>query len=195
MLEGACRILFGAFCHQDPSILMVIDGRCVTLCPRCVGLHLGFLLAFGACSFLFRRGLVLARTGARLLLFLGVASVAFDWGVGGRLGLYAPGTLSRLLTGLASGSSLAVLLYAYRTSLWMISPDAAASALGRDVAAVMLLSASTGVSLVGLSSWSLLTTVCAVAVLANVSLLVGTAVRMVSVRLRFARYAEAGRAA
>ena len=45
MLGEACRILFGSFCHQDPSILMVVDGRLLELCPRCVGLHVGFLVA------------------------------------------------------------------------------------------------------------------------------------------------------
>ena len=187
MLEEASRALFGCFCHQDPSILLTIDGQLVHLCPRCTGLHLGFIAAFIAASLWFRRGLVLSRMGARLLLLLAVASLALDWGVGGRLGLYAPTAHSRLLTGLACGSALAVLLVAYRSSLWTISIGAARSAAPLAVAGVMLLSLAVGTLAVTLSGWKLLTTLCAVSVLANVVLVLETAARMLRVRLRLAR--------
>jgi len=66
---------------------MVVGGELVHLCPCCIGLNLGFSVAFVAASMLFRRGLVLPRTGPRLVLLLAVISLAFDWGVGGRLPL------------------------------------------------------------------------------------------------------------
>jgi uncharacterized membrane protein len=187
MFEEASRVLFGCFCHQDPSILLTIDGQLVHLCPRCIGLHLGFIAAFIAASLWFRRGLVLSRMGTRLLLLLAVASLAFDWGVGGRLGLYAPATHSRLLTGLACGSALGVLLVAYRSSLWTISIDAARSAAPLVVAGVMSLSLAVGLLAATFSGWTLLTSLCAVSVLANVVLVLETAVRMLRVRLRLAR--------
>lgn len=187
MLEEASRILFGCFCHQDPSILLTIEGELVCLCPRCIGLHLGFITAFIAASTWFRRGLVLSRVGTRLLLLLAVASLAFDWGIGGHLGLYVPTAHSRLLTGLACGSALAVLLVAYRSSLWTISITAARSAAPLAVAGVMLPSLAVGSLAVALSGWTLLTSLCAVGVLANVILVLETAVRMLRVRLRSAR--------
>jgi uncharacterized membrane protein len=187
MLGEASRILFGCLCHQDPSILLTIDGQLVYLCPRCIGLHLGFIAAFMAASVWFRRGLVLSRRGTRLLLLLAVASLAFDWGVGGRLGLYTPTTYSRLLTGLACGSALAVLLVAYRSSLWTISIGAARSAAPLAAAGVIASSFAAGWLAVTLSGWTLLTSLCVVSVLANVVLVLETAVRMLRVRLRLAR--------
>ena len=187
MLEEVGRVLFGCFCHQDPSLLLSIDGQLVQLCPRCIGLHLGFAVSFMVGSLCFRRGLVLSRTGTRLLLAAAVASLAFDWVAGGRLGLYAPSASARLLTGLACGSALAVLLIAYRTSLWTIS---VAGSRGEDplpVAGVMLAAAATGSLVVLASGWVFLTTLCVVAVLTNVVLVVDTAARMIRVRMRLAR--------
>jgi uncharacterized membrane protein len=189
VLGEACQTLFGSFCHQDPSILMVVDGRLLELCPRCVGLHFGFITAFITATLSFRRGLVLSRTGSRVLLVLAVASLAFDWSVGGRLGLYAPGVHSRLLTGLACGSALAVLMTAYRSSLWSISVGAARGARARDVGAVMLLSIAGGVLLVGAAGWTALTALCAVSVVTNVAIVLGTTARMLRVRLRLGRCA------
>jgi len=187
MLGEASRVLFGYFCHQDPSILLAIDGQLVCLCPRCIGLHLGFITAFIAASIWLRRGLVLSRMGTRLLLLLAVASLAFDWGIGGHLGLYVPTAHSRLLTGLACGSALAVLLVAYRSSLWTISVGAARSAAPLAVARVMLVSLAAGSLAVTLTGWTPLTSLCVVGVLANVVLVFGTVVRTLRVRLRSAR--------
>jgi uncharacterized membrane protein len=187
MLWEASRILFGCFCHQDPSILLTVDGQLVQFCPRCMGLHLGFVAAFAISSVWFRRGLVLSRMGTRLPLVLAIASLAFDWGVGGRLGLYAPTAYSRLLTGLACGSALAVLLAAYRVSLWTISIGEARSAPPAVVASVMLLSLTAGALTVAFSGWTLVTTLCSAGVLANIFLVLDTTVRMLLVRLRMAR--------
>jgi uncharacterized membrane protein len=187
MLGEASRILFGCFCHQDPTTLMTVGGELVHLCPRCMGLHLGFTFAFLAGCVRFRRGLVLSRTGPRLILALSVGSLAFDWAVGGHLGLYGPNAVSRLLTGLACGSSLALLLIAYRTSLWSISFGTSDGAGALSVAGVMAASATLGLLAVTLSGWALLTTLCMACVAANITLVVGTTVRMLRVRLRAAR--------
>jgi uncharacterized membrane protein len=187
MLGEASRVLFGCFCHQDPSLPLTIDGQLVHLCPRCIGLHLSFIAAFVAASIWFRRGLVLSRMGTRLLLLLAVASLAFDWGAGGHLGLYTPTTHSRLLTGLACGSALAVLLVAYRSSLRTVSMGAAQNAASLAVACVMFASLAAGALFVTFSRWTLLTSLCTVGVLANVVLILGTAVRMLRVRLQMPR--------
>jgi len=187
MLSEAGRLLLGCFCHQDPSLLLSIDGQLVQLCPRCIGLHLGFAVSFIAGSLCFRRGLVLSRTGTRLLLIAAVASLAFDWGVGGRLGLYAPTAHVRLLTGLACGSALAVFLIAYRRSLWTISISVVRGAAPLPVAGVMLAAVAVGSLAVTVSAWELLTALCMTAVLTNVVLIADTAARMIRVRTRLAR--------
>lgn len=187
MLEEVGRTLFGCFCHQDPSLLLRIDGQLVQLCPRCIGLHIGFAVSFIVGSFLFMRGLVLSRTRTRLLPVAAVASLAFDWVVGGRLGLYAPSASVRLLTGLACGSALAIFLIAYRTSLWTISVTGGRGTAPSPVAGVMLAAVATGSLVVQVSGWVLLTALCIVAVLTNVVLVADTAARMVRVRMRLAR--------
>jgi uncharacterized membrane protein len=187
MLGEASRALFGCFCHQDPTTLMVVGGELVHLCPRCIGLHLGFSLAFTVGFIRFRRGLVLARTGPRLVLLLAVALLGFDWGVGGHLGLYEPTSLSRLLTGLACGSALALLLIAYRTGLWSISFGESRGASTLAVAGMVAVSMTLGTIAVAASGWTLLTTLCVACVAANITLILNTAARVVRVRVRAAR--------
>jgi hypothetical protein len=55
----------------------------------------------------------------------------------------------------------------------------------------MFLSITTGLLFVRLSGWTVLTVLCAASVLVNLALVVGTVVRMLRVRLRLARRAEA----
>ena len=101
ILETLTGLIFGVICHQDPSILMESDGKAVLLCPRCIGLHLGFLSSFVVMALSTRRRITVKRRETRLVLAIGVASMALDWGLGGHLGLFAPTTFSRLATGLA----------------------------------------------------------------------------------------------
>lgn len=187
MLDEASRTLFGCFCHQDPSRLLVVGGQLVQLCPRCVGLHLGFAISLISVSQLFRRGLILSRRGSRLLILLGLVVLALDWGVGGYLGLYSQTPYSRLLTGLACGSALAILLAAYRNSLWSIRVSDPPAASPVDLAGVMCSSIAVGTLMVAVSGWALLTSICAISVMVNVALVVNTAARMLRVRLRSAR--------
>jgi len=192
MLGEASRTLFGCFCHQDPTTLMAVGGELVHLCPRCIGLHLGFTLAFAAGLIRFRRGLILSRTRPRFVLVLAVASLGFDWGVGGHLGLYEPTDLSRLITGLACGSALALFLTAYRTGLWSISYGTSRGASTLAVSGIVAVSMTLGTIAVAVSGWTLLTTLCAACVAANITLVLNTAVRMVRVRVRAARLAHRG---
>ena len=110
--------------------------------------------------------------------------------VGGRLGLYVPTADTRLLTGLACGSALALLLVAYRWSLWRISIDAPPPTAVSTVAWIMFLSVASGAGVATVSSWSVLTSVCAAAVLANIVAVTSTAARMLRVRVRLAGYSS-----
>ena len=46
LLDDLSTRVFGLVCHQIPSILIDIGGRDVALCPRCIGLHVGFFASF-----------------------------------------------------------------------------------------------------------------------------------------------------
>lgn len=183
MLEEAGRVVFGFMCHQDSSLLLAIDGRLLLLCPRCAGLHLGFLTTFTMTTIWFGSTSGLARRGVRVVLVAAVASLLLDWGIGGQMGLFTPSIQSRLLTGLACGSALAIVLAAYRRSLGTPTPVATADLTLAQTFCVMSASAGLGVVAVSQSSWAFLTLLCLVSVGANAALLVDTVVRMWRSRL------------
>lgn len=112
VIERVSNLAFGIMCHQDPSLLMNVDGRVLPLCPRCVGLQTGFLVTFVILWMTARRQNVHINANAGTLLALALSALAADWGLG-QFGILAPTSVTRLLTGVASGSALAVLFRAY----------------------------------------------------------------------------------
>lgn len=104
--------LFSLFCHQDPSILLQIDGKYLLLCPRCCGLHLGFLISL----IFFSAGQVKRSRFAGPIPFVmvlgGFLWLALDWTLG-QTSFYQASTLSRFGSGIAAGSSFSVLYLVY----------------------------------------------------------------------------------
>lgn len=183
MLEEASRLVFGAICHQDPCLLMEIDGRLLLLCPRCAGLHLGFLTAFTATTLWFGSRIRIAGRGAAAALVAAVGSMLVDWALGGQMGLFTPSIHSRLVTGLACGSALAILLVAYRSSLAPRPQGVTISLTLGQTVGVACFSVGLGVLAVSLSSWALLTLLCLASVFTNLAITVDTVGRMCGSRL------------
>lgn len=183
MLEEVGRVVFGCVCHQEPSLLLEFDGRLLLLCPRCAGLHLGFLTTFAITRVWFGAGVGLAGRGVRVVLVAAVGSLLLDWGVGGQMDLFTPSVHSRLLTGLACGSALAILLAAYRRSLVTRLPAVTTSLTLWQTLRLVAISAGVGVLAVSSHSWGFLTSILLVSVAANAALTIDTAVRMWRSRL------------
>lgn len=116
IFENITSVVFGLICHQDSSFLLTVDGREVLLCPRCMGLQIGFLS-----SYLFLWCWVRGRTTiveklAYVTIVISLGALTLDW-AGGHLGFWIPTSNSRLITGLAGGVAFSTLTYAYRRKI------------------------------------------------------------------------------
>jgi uncharacterized membrane protein len=173
-LDEITRFIFGLICHQDPSILIKVGGREVLLCPRCMGLHLGFLSSFIVIALWTSDRIRVVRREALFAVAAAVGSMAIDWGVGGYLGFFAPSSFSRLATGLASGSALSLLAVSYRQGRAKPPQSFVLDLTGVQTTGLICFSLCLGLALVTLSNWVLLSSVLLFAVIANASLVIHT---------------------
>jgi hypothetical protein len=111
LADQAAHAAFGWICHQDPALLTSIDGAPLWLCPRCIGLHAGFLFAALLSVGMLQRRPLSAR-GIALLLAACCVTLA-HWLLC-RGGVLPPDTAWRLATGLASGAAGGLLFAEYR---------------------------------------------------------------------------------
>lgn len=183
ILERITATVFGFLCHQDPGILMTVDGKEILLCPRCMGLHLGFSSSFILMALTISSRVKIIGRGAQLVFAMAIASMAIDWGLGGRFGLYAPTHLSRLATGLVTGSALGVLVISYRRGMVMDLDATALNLTGLQMTGLVCFSSSFCYLVVVLSHWAFLSSILLLCVIANASVAVHTVVLIVRSRL------------
>jgi uncharacterized membrane protein len=153
---------------------MNIDGREVLLCPRCIGLHLGFLFSYIVIAFKTGSRIIVVERSTKVILALAIGSMAVDWGIGGYLGLFRPTSFSRLATGLATGSALSVLVISYRQGMVCILKDSIINLTGFQMVCLICFSFCVTVAVVFLSSWSFLSSILLLSVIANASLAIHT---------------------
>ena len=174
ILEEISRTIFGLICHQDPSILMKIGGKEILLCPRCAGLHMGFLYSFVATILLTRKRIRIVEMPTKLILIIALGSIAVDWGVGGYLKLFTPTSLSRFLTGLAGGSALGILVTSYRRGMTLPLSNLTINLNGLHVVGLICLSFFIGIVVVALNSWALISLVLLLSVSTNALIAIHT---------------------
>ena len=104
------RYLLGFICHQDKEILISVWGNRLPVCPRCIGLHLGFFL-----TLIYPAAVRSCLTPRRFVTLAAVVSIAGIHWLLGVLNLIDPGPLPRLLTGLSSGIAFGILLNSIRS--------------------------------------------------------------------------------
>lgn len=113
-------------CHQLPDRSLSVDGRPLPLCARCTGIYLGFVVGLLGLALLGKpRASRLPPGGVTLLLLLSFVAMALD-GLNSLLQLfpetlqaYPPSNLLRLITGMAAGTALALLLVPlFNDALW-----------------------------------------------------------------------------
>ena len=168
IIEKIIRNFFALFCHQDPSILMSIGGQEIPLCPRCIGLHLGFLSAFMVIKLFSKNRLKISGITAQLILGVAIGIMVIDWGVGGQMNLYSPTHFSRLTTGLTCGSALAVLFNSYR---WGLSELKIVQGRGLNeltLLSIISVSVVAGLTIVRLSNWLVLNSFLFFSIVANI---------------------------
>ena len=183
ILERITATVFGFLCHQDPGILMTVAGKEILLCPRCMGLHLGFSSSFILMALTTSSRVRIIGRATQLVFAMAIGSMAIDWGLGGCLGLYAPTHLSRLATGLATGSALSVLVISYRRGMVMPLDAATLNLTGPQMASLVCFSSSFCYLVVVLNHWAFLSSVLLLCVIANASIAVHTVVLIMRSRL------------
>lgn len=181
--------VFSVMCHQDPATLMRIAGKEVLLCPRCMGLQMGFLAGLLQLSPWSGRRITVTTRGDALALGVAVGLLALDWGLG-QLGARVPTVSSRLISGLAAGSALAVLVLVYLGAALPSILCASGQVRAPRTARVVLLSVASGLLLASIPNHGVVTLALLLAVLANavgISALLVTLARFRLAAMRSAR--------
>ncbi len=99
--------LEGNICHQEPGRCIRIGSAPAALCSRCVGAYLGFLLSSLLFSVRFRPGRRVRFT-IGLIALAGLVDTIFHL-----TGLYDTPNLYRLISGLALGAGLGMLVFRF----------------------------------------------------------------------------------
>jgi len=165
LLQLVSNTLFSLICHQDAATLVELNGGTLMLCPRCAGLHIGFM--FTLLSHLsFRRGN--ARFTGSFTKWFAIISISFlfaEWLLA-QLGLSKSSHESRYLSGLFAGSACFLLLMAYR-NLTMRHSNAAENTGKLTVILRTTFALVLGVLFSQLDSWFVITFGLLVAVVFN----------------------------
>ena len=120
LLDEYSSWLFQWICHQDPSRLFHVGGHALQLCPRCIGLHAGFMLGAVAIHLRFGRRRP-PSSGVASLAVLGTVT-ALHW-MYGWVGLLPSAALERFLTGLLSGLGGGGLFASYQIHKSVDAPE------------------------------------------------------------------------
>ena len=105
--------LLGLVCHQDKSILIAISGEFIPLCPRCLGLHVGFFLTLIFINKIIQRKVNLDKPLNLFAILFIISLAGIHWFLGA-LDIIEMNSLSRFITGFVSGSGLYVFLHSIK---------------------------------------------------------------------------------
>jgi uncharacterized membrane protein len=104
---------FSLICHQDQSTLLCIDGDFIPLCPRCMGLHMGFIISAIALMVSVKNRIKISGSLSFIILTTGLGLMVMEWTFA-KFTIYQSTILSRLLTGLVAGSIFGLLFTIYK---------------------------------------------------------------------------------
>ena len=107
-MEKLIETCFSFICHQDKDIIISVYDELIPLCPRCIGLHVGFFISPIVFFFRSYQNLFL-NTKIRFTLILFTSLAGIHW-LSGDIGIVTPNSLSRFITGFFSGSGFGILL-------------------------------------------------------------------------------------
>jgi uncharacterized membrane protein len=129
MLHELSHSFLSIFCHQDPAICWQHGGLEV-LCPRCIGMHAGFLITL----VLLHRG---AKQASLVVAVAVLCAAALEWCLA-HTGLRESTDVSRLVTGLATGWAVGSLCRDYLENQILVRLSSAAIVLAALCAVLML---------------------------------------------------------
>lgn len=162
--------LFGLFCHQDPSIMMQVEGKYILLCPRCLGMHVGFFISLIFFSVEKVKRVRFPGLIPAVIVTAGFCWLAIDWCLG-QTSFYQATTISRLSSGLLAGVSFSVLYLIYYRNFVKRVRDTGSFSCRSIIGAIFLVSVG-GWALLQSQSWRLVTLALIVLFLANAGFIV-----------------------
>jgi uncharacterized membrane protein len=170
-IEETIQFCFGLICHQDRSILFNIAGSSLPLCPRCIGMQLGFtaLIIFHA-LFNFKLPRMRNRT-SQILISSAICLAGIHW-IAGQLGLLEMESIFRLITGFITGAAVSFFLYSYRYGSHVITLRI--NVQKRKLLLQSLVIITVGLTTSFISNYSLLLFFLSLSVFINISTIVKT---------------------
>jgi uncharacterized membrane protein len=166
ILQIITKNLFGIICHQDPSVLMKINGKVFLLCPRCVGLHLGFLYTFLLTAVYTKKQTRIQGKYSILIIIIAIGLMLTDWTLG-QIGLFTPTNTTRLVTGTLGGASLAILAITYYRETVHISSSTICNFREIHIISFMYVSLCASTLIILFSNWTVLSLVMAICIVIN----------------------------
>lgn len=104
---------FSLICHQNHSILLRIKGEIIPLCPRCMGLHLGFIITFCILTVFTKKLIRINSTTSFIILLTGLFTIGIEWSLA-QFSIIQSTAFSRMFTGLFAGSVFGILTMIYK---------------------------------------------------------------------------------
>jgi uncharacterized membrane protein len=104
---------FSLICHQDHSTLMSVKEEAIPLCPRCMGLHIGFIISAFVLMISIKNRIRIYGSLSFIILIAGIGLIFMEWTLA-QFTVYQSTILSRLLTGLVAGSIFGLLFTIYK---------------------------------------------------------------------------------
>lgn len=165
LLHSLSDTLFGLICHQDPAILIELNGRTLMLCPRCTGLHVGFLLAWFSIWLSANGKLRVEGAFTKWFSLLSISFLFAEWFLA-QVQVVSSSAESRYVSGLFAGAACLLLVVAYRNRMITSSKTSAkpnsVNLIVRTAAALLV-----GLLLSRLDSWFVVTAGLLLAVVCN----------------------------
>jgi hypothetical protein len=158
--------IFAMICHQQSALLLLEDDRPILLCPRCIGLEMGFCFAFFVSLIVLRQYRLILNTRTVGLLISLTGIMLFDF-LGGWIGFSNPSEYSRLITGSCCGAALGFLANRYRQDL-VQNHESYRNISSLSLIVLTWCSVIFSVVVVAVSNWIFLTSLSLVIVLLNV---------------------------
>jgi uncharacterized membrane protein len=187
-------------CHLDPVILAGFRDGTLLLCPRCAGLHTGFILILFICLMNIP-GVTVHLNNGRMIFVLALTSIAlFHW-MAGVYGFTESSPQSRLITGLLSGSAFAVLVFSYMNPALtfprifksneelkepagiMMKISEASKQTFRGLITLLLMATITGYLFLNIADITILKLVLPMIILINFTFLIWIVIRIIAKRL------------
>jgi len=164
--------LFSCICHQDPSVLIMLGGKNIMLCPRCSGLHVGFFFTALMYFLQGRKKMTIGDRFCKIVCIAAFALLFFEW-LPAQIGITSSTRESRFITGLLAGSSFFLLTSVYRYRL-LYDRKQPIRTSGVNLITLIITPLVTGMLLFQINNWLFVTLTLLIAVVFNISYIVET---------------------